>query len=210
MRLCHTWLCSHNLFRSLTCLCQNCPLQDTIQRWVRSLCHHLDYSNASHLMCNGLWHQSVIWTNSEAAGAHFAGCGPDGHEYGNGVCFATSNSCVSGCFRRMFCVCFKFAANNKDVWIKYDSVMYQSNSQQINPTWAGVDSHVNNKINGKTTSYCMCYSVGLLKTPNEGMSWKRRSKALQLAVTSVSDVMHSLCMNLPLHEWACSVRSYYI
>lgn len=69
---------------------QNCPLQDVIQKWVKSPCHHLDYSDASHLLCNGLWHQSVIWTNSEAAGAHFAGCGPDGHEYGNRVCSASS------------------------------------------------------------------------------------------------------------------------
>lgn len=61
---------------------QNCPLQDIFQKWGKSTCHHLDYADASHLLCNGLWHQSVIWTNSEAAGAHFAGCGPDGHEYG--------------------------------------------------------------------------------------------------------------------------------
>lgn len=64
---------------------QSCPLQDIIQRWVKSPCHHLEYSDASHLLCNGLWHPSVIWANSEAAGARFAGCGPDGHEYGNRV-----------------------------------------------------------------------------------------------------------------------------
>lgn len=50
---------------------QNCPLQDVIQKWLKSPRHHLDYSDASHLLCNGLWHQSVIWANSEAAGATF-------------------------------------------------------------------------------------------------------------------------------------------
>lgn len=43
------------------------------------------------LDCNG-FDTRVIWTNREATGAHFSGCGPDGHKYEK---WAYSTSCDS-------------------------------------------------------------------------------------------------------------------
>lgn len=67
--------------------CQNSRIQLRNEDIVWGPCYHLHYLDAPHLLCNGLWHQSVIWANSEAAGAHLAGCGPDGHEYGSDMAY---------------------------------------------------------------------------------------------------------------------------
>lgn len=85
-------LCYHNLLRSLSCWggATTVHFRISVRNEEMSPCRLLDDSDISHLSCNGLWHQSVIWANSEAAGARFAGCGPDGHEYGNKSTFSQS------------------------------------------------------------------------------------------------------------------------
>lgn len=114
------------------------------------------------------------------------------------------------CFRRMFCVCWKLFRQTTrcldQVWRRYGPV--KQLTDKILPRKVSTLMLIMRSMKNYIILYVLFCGTSLNSKWCD-VSWKRTSKALQLVFPSLSNAMHSLCINLPLHEWTCSVRSYY-